>query len=318
MQPVQRRLRVHVIVLLLGWGCALPVRAVTMATATPASIVCTPTPTSPAARLRHAIEHAAAFLGRHEHGAEAAWIITQGAIALGPKFKAWAGKLKVDPAVSAAATPNSQPDFTGAIDARMFALRWRAPRSVPKLKKPALVETDRAGARSFDLQELGSLAELLLLSAYCPTLKADQKTRLLQDLSRPTHGYALTKQLLGLMLAYNQGCLTTAVAEPLRARLATQLFQEAVADGDILDALTLERLAMLCYARVCDWVDPQLITRLVGEQDTFGGWGPRDPRIFRGFVARESHTAALAFYVLAQTWAAGSASPPAPKPPIAK
>ena len=271
------------------------------------------------ARLRTAIERAAGYLGTHELQGDWAWFTTQAALLLGPKFKTWAGTLKVAPSLQAIATSGRRPEtFPEALEARIWSLRWLPEHPAPRLSRPDATPVDGAESRRFEEPEAMTIMAMLLAGVHCDTLSPKDRDGWLTLLSTPSHSYMLTNQLFSLMLAYNQGCLSARVIDPIRLRLATQLFAQLTGDSDTLDELTIERLAILCYARVGDWISPGSIARLVNEQQASGAWGARDPRLFRGYRLTEEQTASLAFYVLARAWTLHHGSAAGPQPPHVK
>lgn len=267
------------------------------------------------APLRTAIERAARYLGTQEHHGPGAWFTTQAAILLGAQFKVWAGTLKLAPSLREFAKSGSPKTFPEAVEAGIWSRRWMRERPAVHLPKPDTTPLGRAESRRFEDPDEIAILAIQLVSLNCRRLSPENREHWLIMLSAPTHNYLLTNELLTLLLAYNQGCLSPRVVTPIRLQLATQIFAELIGDSDTLDALAIERLATLCYAGVCDWIAPELITRLINEQQPWGTWGVRDPHLFRGFHQTEEQTAAFAFYVLARTWAEHHGSAPGPKPP---
>jgi hypothetical protein len=266
-------------------------------------------------RLRTAIERAAGYLGTRQQSGNGAWFTTQAAILLSPKFKAWARTLKVSPSLVAVASSDSPKTFLEAAEASLWSLRWLPERPAVQLPKPNPTPVDRAESRRFEESETMLVIVSQLASATCHEFSPQKQHEWLAMLAWPAHSYSLTNQLLSLMLGYNNGCLTQRVTTPHRRRLATQVYAELIGDMDTLDALAIERMALLSYARVGDWIAPGLIARLVGEQQPSGSWGARDPHVFKGYRATDEFTTALSFYVLARSWALHHASAPAPMPP---
>ena len=270
-------------------------------------------------RLRRAIELAAGFLGPQQLRGDEAWIVTQGANLLGSKFKAWARTLSVFPAVVKAAKESPLKAFPLLLptEGRLWALRGLPERKVAALPKPDTASTAEVESRHVDDQSVGDLILVTIMSAACRELTPKLRSEWLKCLAKDKHAYVLIGQLSGAMLGYNQGCLSPGVLNPIRRRLATSMFQELRADIGSLDDLEIQRIATLCYAGACDWIDPELIDRLVTEQQRGGSWGWRDPHITGMAVGTRNHTAASAFYALARSWSLHHASSrtPGPKPP---
>jgi hypothetical protein len=292
----------------------------------------TPTP-SPAASagtvnqssadaLRRSIEQAAVYLGSHELRGDEAWMVTQGAMLLGPKFKAWARTLNVAPAVAAAANKDPLKAFPQLLpaEARLWSLRWLPPRKMVALPKPTTEPLAPFDPNRIEQQDVGDLLGMTLLSVACHNLSPDYRKRWIELLSTERYGYISGGQLFALLLGYNQGCLTTNVANPLRRQLVTRLFGQLAADAGTVDHLVIEGMAKLCYAGACAWIDPQVVARLVAEQLPSGSWGRRNPHLPFATAPPETHTAAPAFYVLAQWWSLHHASgnPIGPTPPRVK
>lgn len=273
--------------------------------------------------LRRAIELAAGFLGPHQLRGVEAWIVTQGASLLGPGFNAWARTLSVPPAVVNAAKQSPLKTFPMLLptEGRLWSLRAMPQRKIAALPKPNAVPVAGVEPRRFDEQGTGDLILMTVMSVACHDLSRELRTKWLGGLSSTDkHSYVLATQLFSVMIGYNQGCLSLGVANPIRRQLATSVFEEVRADIDTLDDLSIYRIAALCYAGACEWIDPELIARLVAEQQPSGSWGLRDPQISGLSFARPDHTAAYAFYALARAWSLHHASGHAggPKPPSTK
>jgi hypothetical protein len=290
---------------------------------TPCPVVPTATATETSAdSMRRAIERAAGYLGTHQLRADGAWMATQGAMLLGPGFKAWAKTLTVSPLVVEAAKEDPLAAFPQLlpIEGRLWALRTLPQRKTVALPKPPAAPLAGVELRHFEQQDAGDTLAIMLMSVACRNLSPTYRDRWLTLLSADRHSYVLAIQLFGLMLGYHQGCLNPGVTNPLRRQLATRLFSEMRADADALDDLAIERIAGLCYAGVCEWVDPQLISRLVTEQQPSGSWGRRDPHIPGAATTTEDHATARAFYVLARSWSVHHfpSNVAGPKPPRLK
>jgi len=304
-------------VVLLALGEPPPIYARRAATPTPGAAVQQPNGGTPAPDLRAAIERAAGFLGTRDQSGRSGWATTQGALLLGSKFQTWARTLKLAPVLAKTTKPGAHPNFSELLETRLWSLRSLPERPMVKLSTPAPALVDRDAARHFEEQDLRNLLEVLLVAVSCRSLTPEQRAQWPEQFATPGRSYLLAYQLIGLMIGYNQGCLTAKVAEPIRARLATQLFAQATTDSDTLDGLAIERFAALCYAGVCDWIDSKLIARLVSEQQPSGSWGTRNPHVSRSVNSTEDQIAALAFYVLARSWSLHHPTGAAPSPPTA-
>lgn len=271
-----------------------------------------------AARLRSAIEANARYLAHIELRGDDAWIATQGASKLGPRFKTWAETLTVNPIVAADAQRDPLASRTGGgTEGHLWQLRWLPEPAAAPLAPP---DVDHVPPVSTALTEedLFAILRIMAYAVVCPRLGDAERERWLDELRTEAHSYLLTHQLLSLMLGRNQGCLDDAVVEPLRQEMATRLWLEHAADSSGVHDLSIERLAVLCYAQVCNWVRPEWVEQVLAEQDPSGSWGERNPGVHERVVARPEHTAALAFYVLAAVWADRFSAEPAPLPPSAR
>jgi hypothetical protein len=166
--------------------------------------------------------------------------------------------------------------------------------------------------------EISAVFHVMTDALGCTQTTPDGGNDVLADVREAGHGYVLTHQLFALVLAANQRCLDGPAVESLRRTLAEATWREQAADGPRVHDLAFERMAVLCYAQVCDWLEPSWIAAVIREQGPSGSWGERDLHVNRNASAGESHTAALGFYVLAKTWSARHGAGEGPQPPRAQ
>jgi hypothetical protein len=259
-------------------------------------------PNSEESRMRPALERAAAYLGRTELRGDDTWIATQGAIKLGPDFRTWAETLNVNPVVEADVQRDPLGSRTGAgTEGHLWSLRW-----LPEAVQPALPHPDdglaQPVATALSDEDLSAILRVMAHPVVCSRLSDADRQAWVGELSLPAQSYLLTHQLLALMIGRNQGCLDDATVEPLRRELATRLWLEQAADRSGIHDLSIERMAILCYAQVCEWIPSAWVNDLIGAQQPSGSWGELNPGVHDRVIARPEHTAALAFYVLAAVW----------------
>lgn len=252
--------------------------------------------------LSEAIDKLARYLERTDLRGDDAWIATQGASKLGPTFRTWAETLSIEGAAEQDRLQNPLNNAYGmGVEGRLLSLRWLEEQPLPPLPAPE-PRPDLVYPTAITEDDIRSLLRVMSYTSVCTRLDEAQRQDWLDLLAQETNGYLLTHQLLALILGYNQRCLDLDTIEPLRAKLATRLYYEQANDDRGIDDLSVERMAILCYAQVCDWLDPESIDLLIREQDPSGSWGERNPGVHERVVARESHTASLALYALASTW----------------
>jgi hypothetical protein len=160
--------------------------------------------------------------------------------------------------------------------------------------------------------ELTGVQDVMGQALRCEDLDAAGRQAWLDSLATPSHSYLLTHQLLSLVWGRTSGCLDDAEANPLRESLATAVYAELLADGYTVNDLTLERMAMLCYADLCDWVSDRQAKAVASAQHSDGSWGDGSVPIHPDAFVPPEHTAGLGFYVLAMKWdpSAGTPTPP--------
>lgn len=268
---------------------------------------------APGDDVRAAIEKAAAYFGRRELRGDEGWLVVQAAAALGPDFGAWATtRLVLSREVQE--PPDAGLLDLGAAEARFWRLRGLQQGALPPLAMP---EGAPATPPAVELTDAGIAAIVRLMTGalVCARMSPSGRREMLADVRDPGRGYLLTHQLLALTLAYNQGCLDAAAVDAPRRKLAEALWREQAADGAQVHDLAFERMMALCYAGVCDWLEPSWIDALVRAQSETGDWGNRDLHVHPGASATESHTAALAFYILARTWRTRFPDAVPPRPP---
>jgi hypothetical protein len=273
-------------------------------------------PSADERQVRNAVQAVAAYLAATVLRGDDAWIATQGALKLGPDFRTWAETLAVatmveedlkrDPLTS---------QMGGGVEGHLWNLRWLPELPAPSLPPPDLEALHPVSTALSD-EDILAILQVMAHAVACRRLSDTQRRAWMEELSTPRHSYLLTHQLIALMLGYNQDCIDEATAEPLRQKQATQLWIEQAMDQSGIHDLSIERMAALCYAQVCNWLRDEWVNELIKQQEPSGSWGERNPQVNPRVVAREEHGAALGFYVLAAFWQErfGDASPPVPPP----
>lgn len=253
--------------------------------------------------MRRAIETAAAYLTFTPVRGDDAWIATQAAVKLGPEFRVWAETLDVNPAVETDLTRDPLATSMGhGVEGHLWSLRWLDQPRLPPLPVPE-VPARYAVSATMSEEDIFALIRIMAQAVVCHRLGAADIDAWLDELRRETHGYLLTHQLIALLLGWHQGCLDETTAAPLREILATRLWLEQEMDRRGVDDLSIERLAILCYAQVCDWLRDEWIDALIRAQQPSGSWGTEiNANVNERVTAREEHAAAIAFYVLASVW----------------
>lgn len=268
---------------------------------------------APGDEMRAAIEKVAAYFGRREMRGDEGWVVVQAATALGPEFAAWAAtRLTVSPSVQE--PPDAGPTDIGAAEARFWGLRKLGEKSVPPLGVPQTGPVTPPATEVTDA-DLESIVRLMTKAISCRRAPPSRRGEILADTLEPGHSYVLTHQLLALMLAYNQGCLDASAVEGRRRKLAEAAWREQSADTAQVNDLAFERMAALSYAQLGAWIDPSWVDAIVRVQEPSGDWGNRDLHVHARASATESHTAALAFYILARTWRTRFPDAAPPRPP---
>lgn len=254
-------------------------------------------------KLRAAVEAAARYISVTELRGDDAWVATQGAMQLGPTFRIWAETIDVS---SGVATDLERDPLEGAsgrgVEGHLWNLRWIEPIALPPLDPPAIPSLVPVSTTLSD-EDILALIRIMAQAVACHRLGAADLQAWVDELRRETSGYLLTHQLIALLLGRHQGCIDAETAEPIRADLTRRLFLEQSMDRRGIDDLSLERLAILCFAQVCDWLQDEWIDEVIRTQQPSGSWGAEtNAHVNERVIAREEHSAALGFYVLASVW----------------
>lgn len=260
-------------------------------------------PSRDASRLRASLEAAARYLGATELRGDDAWVATQGAMQLGPTFRIWAETINVSPSVE---TDLERDPLEGAsgrgVEGHLWNLRWIEPLALPPLDSPALPSLAAVSTTLSD-EDILALIRIMAQAVACHRLGAADLQAWVDELRRETSGYLLTHQLIALLLGRHQGCIDAETADPIRADLSRRLFLEQSMDRRGIDDLSLERLAILCFAQVCHWLQDDWIDEVIRTQQPSGSWGAdTNAHVNERVLAREEHSAALGFYLLASVW----------------
>jgi hypothetical protein len=240
--------------------------------------------------VARALGRAAFYLGRKPVRGDQIWLLTQAARLLGGEFPDWAGSL---PTVSAAAEHSN-------LEGRLARLRDLAPRPLMPLPVPQHPPVTRRVELSDD--DLARFLRVMELSFSCSEHDRGRRGELLADLREPGTSYLLTHQLWAAVTAYHLGCIEAAELDPLREKLGLRVLAELLADERITD-LSVERMAMLCYAGLVGWIPADQRAMLLRDQVPWGSWGEVPVAAHANLLGPEGHTAALGFYVLAHLWA---------------
>lgn len=239
--------------------------------------------------LAQAIDRAAVFLDRGELRSDDAWVAYQAAILLGGEYEAWAATLKP----SGAYMP-------------LWELRDLEPARIRDAPGPEPGPGASGGSR-MSTDDVLLLVELVKWSRDCPSLDPRGLERLRRVLGRPLHSYLLTHQLWGANLAVSRGCFEAEEMRGTILALAQRVRDELATDWLTTD-LAAERIAMLCWVGLTDWVPDEKFDMLLSDQHPSGSWGVVEFDVYPGAVVRAEHTAALAFYGLAARWRQGERS----------
>ena len=257
--------------------------------------------------LTTALERTARYFDARPPRGDVGFLIGQASLRLSPGFRRWADDMEPDPQVSKAM---EDPASLRYIEAILWLERDRPPHSWPSA--PRAPTEPRSTPSELSDQELSGVTEVMSLGLRCDQLDATQRQTWLGLLGTPSHSYLLTHQLLSLVWGRRSGCLDDAEATPLRASLASALAAELLADDVAVNDLSLERMAMLCYADLCDWVSDRQTEAVVSAQHPDGSWGDGSVPIHANAFVPPQHTAGLGFYVLAMKWHPGMPVPTAP------
>jgi hypothetical protein len=247
--------------------------------------------------ITSALERTARYFDDRPLRGDVSFLIAQASKRLSPDFTRWSSGLKPDEAVTRAM---ENPTSLQYIEAIMWQERGRAHRQWQSQLPPAVAATPVAPA--LNDQEVESIAQVMALGLTCKELSAQQRGTWLSMLATPSRSYLLTHQLLSLTWGRDSGCLNDAEADPLRVTLATALYQELLGDGVTVNDLSLERMAMLCFADLCNWVSEAQTNAVVTKQLENGSWGDGSVPVHPRASVSEEHTAGLGFFVLAMKW----------------
>jgi hypothetical protein len=262
------------------------------------------------ASITTAIARTARYFDTRPPRGDVGFLIGQASLRLSPAFVRWSDAMRPDPQVTKAmADPSALP----YLEALLWQGRGRQHRPWRTLPVPALPPVSKPSTLSDD--ELTNVTKVMGMALKCEQLDAAQRQQWLALLATPSHSYLLTHQLLSLVWGRNAGCLTDVEADPMRTTLATALDGELRADGDKVNDLSLERMAMLCYADLCNWVSRRQTNAVLAAQHSDGSWGDGSVPINRNAFVPPDHTAGLGFYVLAMKW---DPKTPPPRPPRSK
>ncbi len=259
------------------------------------------------ATLTTAIERSAGYFQERPPRGDVGFLIGQASMHLSPAFRRWSEAMQPDPAVTQAM---KDPAALQYLEATMWMQRGQQHQPWAPLAAPPVTPSSKPSALTDD--ELSGVTQVMSMALKCDQLNPTQRQQWLDRLSTPSHSYLLTHQLLSLVWGRNAGCLTDAEAAPLRTALATALYAELLADGTTVNDLSLERMAMLCYADLCDWVSDAQTDAVRTKQHADGSWGDGSVPIHPNAFVPPEHTAGLGFYVLAMKW---DPSSPPPSPP---
>jgi hypothetical protein len=234
---------------------------------------------------------------------------------LGGSFKTWAETLNVNSVVEADAQRDPLASRIGAgTEGHLWRLRWLPESPAPLLPVPE-TRLEHPVPSTLTEEDIAAILRVMAFAVVCTRLSDSDRQAWMDELTVEARSYRLTHQLLSLMLGRNQGCLEDAAVEPLRQEMATRLWLEQEADRSGIHDLSIERMAILCYAQVCHWLPAAWVDELITTQQPSGSWGELNPRVHDRVVARPEHTAALAFYVLAAVWQEHFSAEPVPAPP---
>jgi hypothetical protein len=266
------------------------------------------TQSAPATTVASALERSAGYFDAHPPRGDVGFLIGQGSLHLPAAFQRWSDAMEPDPAVTQAM---ADPTAAQYLEAILWLQRGRPHHQWGPLAPPSVAPSPTPSTLSDD--ELAGVQDVMDKALRCEDLDAEQRQAWLTSLATPSHSYLLTHQLLSLVWGRVSGCLGDAEADPLRNTLATAVYAELLADATKVNDLSLERMAMLCYADLCDWVNDEQIQAVVAGQDPDGGWGDGSVPIHPDAFVPPEHTAGLGFYVLAMKWdpATQPPSPPA-------
>ena len=248
--------------------------------------------------LAIAIDRAAGYLATLPLTPDVYWLAKRVGHALGGEFDAWKDSLELaDYRNNLAAFGYPQEAIDAWIESYSSPPPLLTPLAVPDGLTPLPTPWE------FDESNLREVIEVTILGLRC-TVACEPATveALLLNLAEPGADYVLTHQMLSLVLAYQFDCISQEEFEPLRAFLATIMLQELLGDIVFTD-LTAERMAMLSYAGLTNWIPESFIEMAIDMQQANGRWpevavfGP-DSIV----SAPPEHTAGLALFALAHVW----------------
>jgi hypothetical protein len=266
----------------------------------------------PAPSLTIAIERTARYFDDRSLRGDQAFLLSQASAVLSLEFRDWVNAL---PPLSHLPQAAALDLLSGTNDQALEGVLWRdrnlAHRPWPSLPLP---DIGPQGRTELSDEDLLNLIETMRLGLACDRLDATQRQRWRGLIAAPGHSYVLTHQLLMLVWARDRACLNDAEADALRLGLATAVYGELLSDRGAVNDLSLERMAMLCYAGLCSWVSDDLVTAVLRTQKADGSWGDASVPVHPNVFTPPAHTAALGFYVLALKWSEQPSSEQ-PRPP---
>ncbi len=240
--------------------------------------------------MADALERAASYFARKVLKGDQAWMARQGAWILGGEFDAWGDALFVETRVISGSQSGTN---------RLSRDRYSP---LPPLPAPD-VQPVPDPIYHLSRAEFRSIGRTMALSTTCPRLEGRNLEVLRGLVRKPGRSYVVTHQLWALITGYHLGCFDQATLDELRPVLATVVLRELLADTKMND-LTAERMAMLAYAGVVDWIPERLFELALATQDPSGAWMRHQVDIGPHASSSVMHASTLAFYALAARWAA--------------
>ncbi|MDD9934070.1 MAG: hypothetical protein OXT09_10720 [Myxococcales bacterium] len=246
-----------------------------------------------ASPLETAVYRAFHYFRSHELRGDQAWAVRQASALLGEPFAEQVEGLKLH--VDVVERDNAE--------SRMAALGKRVFPPPPALPTPPPPTARQKVDPALTQAQVMRVLQIMQRSIDCAQLDERERAKLLDDLRRPATGYLLSHQLWGVVTAQHLGCLEASLAEPMRKKLAEEVFAELSAD-DAWNDLAAERAALLAYAGLTDWIPQSLVALAITSQRDDGSWPKAELKVAKGVKLPEGHTVALGFYALAHKLAA--------------